>query len=465
MRIIRSNRNINAASMPPTPYDIGPEDPKEYSKLDEFDSELELYFDEPITIDEDGYVELTGTEYMLNPAPDRMGMYLDYDYNVEIADADDIYDRLGDELNAIGIGSKYAPGTYKVTGIINLVSSVSGIEYDDEYSGVDEDGDPIVDKSYYKDDSDYTIKSFIVSDVKVSGATINSSTTVVGYDGIDEDSWKYLRSKQVIDSDGMLTDYTLYKNADGTQFICMFGDNDLYEPDPDYADWEGSSEGEAIEWFDNYSSGYDEYDDIYGAESADESDAYDEIKEIGQEFTSENTSINSGRLPAVFNMVNFEPSTVNLDYGGGKFDNVAEYLTQYDVINLVYDPYNRTAEHNKEVIGLIREHGGADTATCSNVLNVIKEPEVRLNVLQNIKKLVRPGGTVYITVYEGKGNAAEGPTKSGYQLNRKTADYMEEIQQVFPDARRKGKLIIATNSGAVTSSTDYEDDDIELITL
>lgn len=262
MRIIKSNRNIAAASMPPNPYDIGPEDPKEYSKLDEFDSELELYFDEPITIDEDGYVELTGTEYMLNPAPDRMGMYLDYDYNVEIADADDIYDRLGDELNAIGIGSRYTPGTYKVTGIINLVSSVSGIEYDDEYSGVDEDGDPIVDRSYYKDDSEYTIKSFTVSDVKVSGAAINSSTTVVGYDDIDEDSWKYLRSKQVIDSDGMLTDYTLYKNADGTQFICMFGDNDLYEPDPDYADWEGSSEEEAIEWFDNYSSGYDEYDDI-----------------------------------------------------------------------------------------------------------------------------------------------------------------------------------------------------------
>lgn len=42
---------------------------------------------------------------------------------------------------------------------------------------------------------------------------------------------------------------------------------------------------------------------------------------------------------------------------------------------------------------------------------------------------------------------------------------MEEVQQIFPDARRKGKLIIATNSNAVTSSTDYEDDDIELITL
>lgn len=189
-------------------------------------------------------------------------------------------------------------------------------------------------------------------------------------------------------------------------------------------------------------------------------DVFDDIKEIGQEFTSENTSINSKKLPAIFNMVTFNPGTVNLDYGGGRFNNVAEYLKQYDVINLVYDPYNRSSEHNQEVIRLIREHGGADTATCSNVLNVIKEPEVRLNVLKNISKLVKSGGTVYITVYEGKGNNAEGPTKSGYQLNRKTADYLEEIQQVFPDAKRKGKLIECINSGAITSSIYDENDNI-----
>lgn len=169
-----------------------------------------------------------------------------------------------------------------------------------------------------------------------------------------------------------------------------------------------------------------------------------DIQEIGQEFTSANTSINSTKLPAIFKMVNFEPGTVNIDYGGGKFDNVAEYLSDYDVINLVYDPYNRSKEHNNEVIATLKEHGGADSATCSNVLNVIKEPEVRLNVLSNIKKLVKPGGNVYITVYEGTGKGDERETSSGYQLNRKTADYLDEIQQVFPNAKRKGKLIVAT---------------------
>mgnify|MGYP003571355627 CR=1 FL=1 len=179
-----------------------------------------------------------------------------------------------------------------------------------------------------------------------------------------------------------------------------------------------------------------------------------EIREIDQEFTSENTSINGNKVPAIFKLVkNWTAGTVNLDFGGGKFETAADYLTQFDVVNLVYDPYNRSAEHNKEVIQLIREHGGADTATCSNVLNVIKESEVRLNVLKNISKLVKSGGEVYITVYEGSGKGNEGPTKSGYQMNRKTADYMEEIQQVFPDAKRKGKLITATNSGAVSSAS------------
>lgn len=193
-------------------------------------------------------------------------------------------------------------------------------------------------------------------------------------------------------------------------------------------------------------------------QAAEDTERYeDEIKEIGQEFTSENTSINVTKVPAVFKLVKgWQPGTVNLDYGGGRADTAAEYLAPLDVINLVYDPFNRTADHNKEVIRLIREHGGADTATCSNVLNVIKEPEVRLNVLENIKKLIKPDGEVYITVYEGSGKGDEGPTKAGYQLNRRTADYLDEIRQVFPDAKRKGKLIIAHPGQVVQSATDIK---------
>ena len=177
---------------------------------------------------------------------------------------------------------------------------------------------------------------------------------------------------------------------------------------------------------------------IHSAEDLDK--AFD-ISELPQEYTSKDTSINSSKLPAVFKLVQFMPGTINLDYGGGKFDNATEYLAEQDVINLIYDPYNRSAEHNAEVLDTIRSAGGADTATCSNVLNVIKEPEVRNNVLANIKKLLKPSGVAYITVYEGKG--VEGPTRSGYQLGRRTADYVDEIASVFSDVEKRGKLIIA----------------------
>lgn len=272
------------------------------------------------------------------------------------------------------------------------------------------------------------------------------------------DDWRELASKSVEDSDGFNTDYTLYTN--GETYICMFGDKDLYEPDEAYADYETENEQDAWDWFNSYTGFADEEDeyDIYGSEDleSDFNEYEDDIQEISQEFTSENTSINSTKLPAIFKMVSFEPGTTNIDYGGGRFDNVADYLTQYDVINLVYDPYNRTPEHNKEVIKTLRRAGGADTATCSNVLNVIKEPEVRKNVLENISKIVKPGGKVYITVYEGSGKGDEGPTKAGYQLNRRTADYLDEIREVFPDANRKGKLIVATNSRTVNSSTNIK---------
>lgn len=203
----------------------------------------------------------------------------------------------------------------------------------------------------------------------------------------------------------------------------------------------------------------DEYDDIYQDDvqvySATEEDEED-LPMVDQEYDSAATSINSNKLPAIYRMVSFNEGDVVVDFGGGKFDNAVEYIRDKGATLCVYDPYNRSAEHNKEVLRILRENGGADAAVNSNVLNVIKEPEARKNVLENIARITKPGAPIYITVYEGKGNGQEGPTKSGYQLNRKTADYLEEIQEVFPDATRRGKLITAHNTGSVTSSTDIQ---------
>lgn len=172
---------------------------------------------------------------------------------------------------------------------------------------------------------------------------------------------------------------------------------------------------------------------------------FDSIRVSDQEFTSAGTSINSSKLPAIFGLVEFLPDTINLDYGGGRFDNATAFLAEKGVTNLVFDPYNRPYDHNKRVLSEVRENGGADTVTCSNVLNVIKERENRLEVIRNIKQLLKLDGVAYFTVYEGDKSGNESPTVKGYQLNQSTDKYIEDISSIFTNVQRKGKLITATN--------------------
>lgn len=293
-------------------------------------------------------------------------------------------------------------------------------------------------------------EAFIRTNVKacsnVTASLCTSTKTKVTASWDEDDSeWIKLNRKYVLDSDGFYTDYTLYTN--GHEYICMFGDEDIYGPDPDYADFSTDSEEEAMEWFDSY-EGMDE--DIQATTD-------DELEHPDQDYDSAATSINSNKLPAIYKMVNFEPGKVYLDFGGGKFDNGVYFVKDKGATLLVYDPYNRSDEHNKQVLAELKENGGADAGLNSNVLNVIKEPQARLAVLKNLKRLVKPGGDIYITVYEGTGKGDERPTKAGYQLNRKTEGYMDEVRQIFPDAQRKGKLIHAVNSSTqpitITSGT------------
>lgn len=192
---------------------------------------------------------------------------------------------------------------------------------------------------------------------------------------------------------------------------------------------------------------------IYGAEDTETSEEDEELETADQEFTSKDTSINSSKLPAIYSLVKFPKGATVLDYGGGKFDNGIAFIEEQGAKGYVYDPFNRTDEYNRQTLSAIRKNGGADIVLCSNVLNVIQEEKARMALLRNIKKLVKSSGKVYITVYEGKGNGqGKQSQKDSYQLNRKTADYLEEIQQVFPDATRKGKLIIATPNGVAAST-------------
>lgn len=142
-----------------------------------------------------------------------------------------------------------------------------------------------------------------------------------------------------------------------------------------------------------------------------------------QRFTSKQTSINSTKAPAVYSMkraVNVMTGKTVVDIGGGRFDTAAEAARVYGAAVSIYDPFNRTPEHNAAVLA-----GSYDV--------------VRLAATK--------AAALLITVYEGDGSGTGRQTAAdSWQENRRTADYMDEIAAALPgwNVARFGRLIQAT---------------------
>lgn len=86
-------------------------------------------------------------------------------------------------------------------------------------------------------------------------------------DSIDDDDelngWQKLASKEIIDFDGFITDYSLWYNpySKDDKYVCIYGDDELYTPltaDPDFS---CETEQEAWEWFEDYDTGEMEGED------------------------------------------------------------------------------------------------------------------------------------------------------------------------------------------------------------
>lgn len=172
----------------------------------------------------------------------------------------------------------------------------------------------------------------------------------------------------------------------------------------------------------------------------------DDDQPVEQAISSAKTSLR--QVPALFKDKNVQFGDVNIDIGGGKYDLATEFLAERGTQNLVFDPYNRGEATNRATLDFLRDGSRADTATNANVLNVIAEAPARANVILEMAKAIKPDGKAYFMVYEGDGSGVGRETSAGWQNNRKTADYLEEIERYFDSVERRGKLIIASNPKA-----------------
>lgn len=161
-----------------------------------------------------------------------------------------------------------------------------------------------------------------------------------------------------------------------------------------------------------------------------------------QTITSKETSIK--QVPALHKsryVAEIGHNASVLDYGAGKYSELAESYLRKNVqiaAYTPYDPYNLPGR-------LIPENARYDITLCANVLNVIREENAITGVIRNAIFHTRKGGQVMFTVYEGDKSGKGKITTKGYQRNESTQNYMTRILSACPWVRldRKGKIIIA----------------------
>jgi hypothetical protein len=169
-----------------------------------------------------------------------------------------------------------------------------------------------------------------------------------------------------------------------------------------------------------------------------------EAYQATQKYTSASTSINSTKLPSTFNSPYFDtpPDSINVDLGGGKFDNATEALKQKGITNLIIDPYNRSKDWNDKNEEIARKNE-VSSVTVNNVLNVIMEPEQRDLVIKKAKSYLTNGGKAYFLIYYKTGKSAGETLKGSWQNHMHPKEYVPEIQKHFSNVQVKGNLIIA----------------------
>jgi len=181
----------------------------------------------------------------------------------------------------------------------------------------------------------------------------------------------------------------------------------------------------------------------------------DKVKDVWsypeQLYDSADTSINVSKKPAGYNELKkrgeIKDGDVIVDIGGGRFDNLVQDAAEEGATVKVYDPFNRTPEHNAAVVDSVKD-GQADMAMSHNVLNVIQEDKNIIDIAVQAENAIKPNGKAHFSVYEGDGKGVGKVTTKGYQRNEKTQAYVPLIEQVFGkgNVTKKGKIITATKS-------------------
>lgn len=134
---------------------------------------------------------------------------------------------------------------------------------------------------------------------------------------------------------------------------------------------------------------------------------------VSQTYSSKNTSVNTKKIPYIFNHINWELFKGGrcLDYGSGQPNlDVWSLIHSHGIQYLPYDPFWLDETINNKAMALY-----PTIVICSNLLNVIAEDHIVRHIHNYIRGLKVP---YYIRIYEGDLSCVSRETKKDcYQRN------------------------------------------------
>ena len=68
----------------------------------------------------------------------------------------------------------------------------------------------------------------------------------------EDDRYELIERKSIRDSDGFMTEYSMYFDHEEGRYVFVYGDSDIYYPEDEDFDYECEDINEAYEWFESY---------------------------------------------------------------------------------------------------------------------------------------------------------------------------------------------------------------------
>lgn len=215
----------------------------------------------------------------------------------------------------------------------------------------------------------------------------------------DTDKYRRIISKKVMDSDRFYTDYTMYYNPDEDNYFFMFGDEDVYGPDPDYADWTCETNEEATEWYNNY-NGFEDDDLDESVDTSLKEDINDVLPaeeiEIVAEVEPSKETVTAGPDAGIAGLIN-NLIIQNWDMNGAYTDLIvnADSNNQHNIANLAKDIVADINNHIGKLQAALAmlspnvENIAAGESEAAQQLNVVNEAlnEREKNTLERTGKI------------------------------------------------------------------------------